>query len=508
MPSLNRYLFSFAAAVALLGFATPFTSHAAALDPAVARGKKVLYVMTLRAIKDAKAEVPVNPAKVKSRESDDVDDRKTVARLESLGCIVTITDEFSPVDLATGKDLIMISESIDANEVNSKYTKLPIPIICWENDIYDDLRMTGKKLDVDYGTEKEPQTSLKFFNAWHPLSAGVPAGVQAVYAQGARVNWGIPSIGGTVIATLASDPKKAAIVAYEKGASMDGDFVAPARRMQFLLNQSCFQSLNSAGLALFDAATIWALTPPPELAPLDPSLAYGKQVLYVMNLREAALLKADVPADPRRIDRQQKLLERDQDVVKHMEAMGFIVKAVDEHPKGDATKGKNLIVISNSVNAKEIQDKYKRSSLPVVTWSSDLYPDMAMTGPEPGKDFGTTGSLDPKVGVHNRFAVLVSTLHPLAAGLATDVIQNLYDDDAFQTSWGRPGLGAITIATISGYPNRKTVFAYEKGGSMDGDFIAPARRVALFLDSYGYDDIRPEGDKLLDAALLWAVSTP
>jgi hypothetical protein len=40
---------------------------------------------------------------------------------------------------------------------------------------------------------------------------------------------------------------------------MDYDFVAPARRVFFPLDNDTFGALNADGLLLFDAATDWAL---------------------------------------------------------------------------------------------------------------------------------------------------------------------------------------------------------------------------------------------------------
>jgi hypothetical protein len=76
------------------------------------------------------------------------------------------------------------------------------------------------------------------------------------------------------------------------------------------------------------------------------------------------------------------------------------------------------------------------------------------------------------------------------------------------TNWGKPSLGAINIAVIEGYSDRRLVFAYEKGASMAGDFLAPARRVAYFVNMEDFKELQPAGLALLDAAVLWAVTPP
>jgi hypothetical protein len=57
------------------------------------------------------------------------------------------------------------------------------------------------------------------------------------------MSWGKPGLGATIIATLYGQPEKAAIFAYEKGATMDYEALAPARRVMFFLsNESALQN--------------------------------------------------------------------------------------------------------------------------------------------------------------------------------------------------------------------------------------------------------------------------
>lgn len=72
--------------------------------------------------------------------------------------------------------------------------------------------MTGLKNGTDYGTD-DNQRFLWLVNATHPLVAGLAA---------------------VLIATLRGEPEKAAIFSYERGATMNGEFLAPARRIGFI----------------------------------------------------------------------------------------------------------------------------------------------------------------------------------------------------------------------------------------------------------------------------------
>jgi hypothetical protein len=243
-------------------FLAPLLAQAAPLDSAVAHGKKMLYVMNYHEVELAKQEDPPRPELVKMKQEVLDEDWKVVAHLKSLGFNVTTCDETGDVKLAKGMDLVVVSESINANEVANKYTLLTIPVVVWENDIYDDMRMTGKRLRVDYGTLSPGVTALQFWNAPHPLSAGLSAGKHEVLRTPAPINWGRPGLGATIIATLPDQPDKATIFAYEKGATMEYDYTAPGRRVAFFANRNYFDNLTPDGRALFDAAFIWAISPP------------------------------------------------------------------------------------------------------------------------------------------------------------------------------------------------------------------------------------------------------
>jgi hypothetical protein len=249
-------------AVAMVGWLLIATmTLAAPLDRSVAQGRKLLYVMNYREVDLARKEDPPRPDLVAMKQAVLDEDWKVVAHLKSLGFNVTTCDELADVKLAKGKDLVVISESVNAFEVANKYTFVTIPVIVWENDIFDDMRMTGKRLRVDYGTYTKGATALQLFNAPHPLSAGLAAGVHEILRKPAPINWGRPGLGATIIATLPDQPDKVTIFAYEKGATMEYDYTAPARRVGFFANRDYFASLTPDGQALFDAVFLWAVSP-------------------------------------------------------------------------------------------------------------------------------------------------------------------------------------------------------------------------------------------------------
>lgn len=187
-------------------------------------------------------------------------DDKVRAYLEKRGMIVTMVDETTPSSAAHGEDLVIISSVVSArNMVGTSYKDVTVPLVTWEADLFDSLRFTGAKKGEDFG-EVEKEHYINVVNAPSPLAGGLPAGKRWVYPRDDEMGWGKPAPGATVVATIPGEPQHAVLFAYEKGATMDYDFIAPARRVALFLGNRSFEKLSSDGSALFDAAIDWAVS--------------------------------------------------------------------------------------------------------------------------------------------------------------------------------------------------------------------------------------------------------
>ncbi|UAK26624.1 hypothetical protein K8P63_10395 [Sphingomonas nostoxanthinifaciens] len=185
-------------------------------------------------------------------------DAKVRDRLTERGFTVQIEDQAADPEGAKGADLIVLSSTVSAKDVQPGWRQLKVPLVTWENDFLDDLAMTGKRHDVDFG-EAEKERYLWIVNAPQPMAAGLPAGIANVYVKQAPMSWGKPGLGATIIATLYGQPEKVAIFGYETGATMDYETLAPARRVMLFLGNDGFSNLSASGLKLFDAAIDWAV---------------------------------------------------------------------------------------------------------------------------------------------------------------------------------------------------------------------------------------------------------
>lgn len=178
--------------------------------------------------------------------------------LQRKGYQVELLDQSVSPNSLKNTDLVIISSTVASKNLQSGWRQLPIPLMTWENDYLDDLAMTGKRIDTDFG-EMEKERYLWLVNAPHPLSAHLSAGTLNVYKAQAPMSWGKPGLGATIIATIYGQPEKVAIWGYEKGATMDYESLAPAKRLMFFLNNETFSNLSEDGLKLFDAAIKWSL---------------------------------------------------------------------------------------------------------------------------------------------------------------------------------------------------------------------------------------------------------
>jgi hypothetical protein len=184
-------------------------------------------------------------------------------RLISLGhTVTTVLDSAGTITDTLGKDLIVISSSVQSADMSTYATNslrtLPLPILDYEPALFDELLMGASGNNVDF------QTSLIITLPSHPLAAGF-SGTKVVYNTAGMMAFGVAFTLGTdatVVATSeAGDP---AIFTYEKGSRLSDDTtIAAARRIGFYFNAVGVPGVNADGLSLFDAAVGRALIPEP-----------------------------------------------------------------------------------------------------------------------------------------------------------------------------------------------------------------------------------------------------
>jgi hypothetical protein len=177
------------------------------------------------------------------------------SRLQGRGFTVTVKSASSATSSdANGKALVVISSTVTATSVNTKFRNVTVPVLTWENEIYDDMGMTPTT-SGNFGTITS-QRNVAIATPWHQMAAD-QMWSPAATSSNATFSWGKPGSAATKIAVLAGDPTRTAIFGYDKGESMPG-LAAPARRVGMFFHDTTASSLTAAGWALFDEAVEWA----------------------------------------------------------------------------------------------------------------------------------------------------------------------------------------------------------------------------------------------------------
>src|SRR5690606_36471624 len=104
-----------------------------------------------------------------------------------------------------------------------------------------------------------PEDSIVITDASHPLAAGLAAGMHAIANSPILMRYGVNL--GAGVTVVAEDDDNAAlktIFAYEAGAALFDGSTAAGRRVGLFVDDFGTSVLNDDGLALFDAAILWA----------------------------------------------------------------------------------------------------------------------------------------------------------------------------------------------------------------------------------------------------------
>ena len=175
------------------------------------------------------------------------------SRLQALGAtVIVMSATAAQSGDASGKALVVISDSVASGNVNTKFRDTPVAVMCMENALYDDMGMTGATSGTNFGATGG-QTQLTLVAVSHPLAAGldIPTTSSAqTYA------WGVPGSAADRIATLDGNPTRAVVFAYRQGQPMVAG-TAPGRRLGFFPAASAPTALTTQGWKLFDNAVDW-----------------------------------------------------------------------------------------------------------------------------------------------------------------------------------------------------------------------------------------------------------
>jgi hypothetical protein len=451
------------------------------------------------------------------------DDLLVKKHLEQQGYVVTLGTEDDEASKATGQDLILLSSSADPREIASKYVDIAIPVFTWNTVDYPDMKMTGPERHVDFETLDPVQDYARAFSMLygsfpnvtdpivHELSIPRAQMFGTLYLQPQAFGWAKPAPSADIVVNVEGDTTHAGVFTYEKGSTMYGGFVAPARRVGFYLQDATFHYLTAVhgeaetdpnlaqwwvGLKLFDASIRWALSPPVVPSPYDPAAlksklaaaAKGKKLLFVRRL--------NTPEGE----------ESDDHIAEHLKDLGFIVTEADQTQPETMADGQDVIVISATNSKYKMSNKYRDAKIPVLCLEGLMADTLKMANRRRYVDYGEHGEAKESEDPPEAYLDIVGAYHPMAAGLKPGYVKYIKEADVLK--WAMPLPSAVIIATLPNSFHERAIFGYEKGAAMADEFVAPARRTMLPVDNPAFDDLTEQGHALFDAAVLWTISEP
>lgn len=137
----------------------------------------------------------------------------------------------------------------------------------------------------------------------------------------------------------------------------------------------------------------------------------------------------------------------------------------------------SLVVISSTVDERDLKDTYRASATPVLCWEPRLYHDLGLCpGTVYHRDWGTTPD---QTRLSTRAGSVVVTSRPAPV------------------SWGKVRADAVVVATIDGDPSKAAIFHGEQG--------LPGRRAGMFLFEWSPMALTDDGWKLFDDEVRWCL---
>lgn len=503
----------------------------------------------------------------------DPDDIEIRDELVAAGHTVTVIDDNNLTSTSgNGHDVVVVSDTTSTSQVTNKLESAAVPVVFLKPWVFDDNELTGS-CSSSCGSSGSSTALVNIVDDSHPIAAGFSNGSVTVLTSAQTLNFGKPGTGATVIANQVADSTKASIFAYDAGASMDGGFVAPERRVGLWMRKAHTDDTTADGWTLFVAAVEWAggaVGGPANAAPVvdagnaqtitlpataslvgsvsDDGLPSGATVTqtwskqsgpgtvtfasptslatsasfttagtYVLKLTasDTALSGSDTvtitvnadpgsggggsggPADVLLVSKSAGPDPDDIEIRDELVAAGHTVTVIDDNnltsTSGDTY---DVVVVSDTVSESQVTNKLESATVPVVFLKPWVFDDNELTSNCTGS-CGNSGTATSQINI-------VDASHPIAAGFSTGAVTVLTSSQTL--NYGKPGPGAVVVANQVADSTKASIFAYETGAAMDSGFIAPERRVGLWMRKAQTDDTTADGWTLFVQAVEWAAN--
>ena len=192
-------------------------------------------------------------------------DSMVQARLSALGLVsILAEDDTVSTENASSMQCIIIEESCTSSKVENKFKNVAVPVIsmepfAWDMDCYVDTTN-----GLSFGWTPGPSDFTLEVNDLHPISGPWQIGDDVIYYSGSdttanKLNWGIPAGEGVSVLNV-PETDESVLFAYETGALMANNFIAPDKRIAFYLQKNVADSLSDDGWLFLYTSLDWCLS--------------------------------------------------------------------------------------------------------------------------------------------------------------------------------------------------------------------------------------------------------
>jgi hypothetical protein len=175
--------------------------------------------------------------------------------LDDLEFDVTILDDAENAREAFDANLIIISQSTNANTINGEYRNEEVPILVMNSQIYEDMRMIGQNDDVRVNAR-----IVEVEDENHEIAEAVNILENddiEISAQNSQLGFAQAGRDAEIVLTRQNQANDALLFTYQRGDEMDDDQEAPALRVAFALPENVLDNLDADGDDLLEAAILY-----------------------------------------------------------------------------------------------------------------------------------------------------------------------------------------------------------------------------------------------------------
>lgn len=190
-------------------------------------------------------------------------------------------------------------------------------------------------------------------------------------------------------------------------------------------------------------------------------------------------------------------------VVSHLTSLGFEVETFDDAPAARPTAASlaqthDAAIVSSTISSSNIAGEFRTANIPVIFWESALL----QTTREALSDAGSEQGSQTQINITN-------ATHPVMRGLAAGATSVFTASRSVSVATNPVAPGATVLATRTANAAHSAVIVAEPGAALLGGYIAPARRVFLFLQDTNFTAATPAARSILGNSVCWATgSTP